>query len=217
MRDCRSIDGRLARDIEIQPSDERQSNEGERRKIDMIRGIPDAIRDSPHGESPSGERGGRRRLGTVGPVDGLASEGLHRPGHGPEGLLASLGEHAAVSDSIVEVTAAAAAMETVPSSHGAPGDATMMTAAILATWTAKLAGVLVHLLSVIPSPRGTRFLLCRHDRVRVTCLQARRRGDLRNPCCWIPLVESFGFASRTSIAHSEADFIASRRDPEAER
>jgi len=148
------------------------------------RGTPDASRDSPHGESPPGERGGRRRLGTVSPVDGFASEGLHRPGHGPEGLLAGLREHATVPDSIVEVAATAAAMETVPSSHWtSAGDA-----AVLATRTTKLAGVLVHLLSVTPSPRGTRLLLCRHDafgsRVDLRLserrvLQARRRGDLR--------------------------------------
>lgn len=107
------------------------------------------------------------------PVDGLAPKGLHRPGHGPEGLLTGLRDHAAVSNGIVEITrattASTTAMKAVPSPHGAPVCA--MTATIMATRTAELAGMLVHLLlsvpSIIPSPPGrTGFLHLRHDRSR---------------------------------------------------
>lgn len=88
------------------------------------------------------------------PVDGLASKGLHRPRHGPEGLLTGFRDYAAVPNAIVEIaratgTATAAAttattttMEAVPSPHWAPVSAVI--AAIMATRTAKLAGVLVH-------------------------------------------------------------------------
>jgi len=150
----------------------------------------------------------------VSPVDGFASEGLHCPGHGPEGLLAGLREHAAVPDSIVEVTAAA--METVPSPHWTSAG----NAAILATRTTKLAAVLVHLLSVTPSPRGTRLLLCRHDRVRVT----RRPSALGNArssgsTSWRSAVNSVSLDSsgvRIREPNIDRSFEATR-DPEAQR
>lgn len=86
------------------------------------------------------------------PVDGLAPEGLHCLRHGPEGLLTSFRDYA-VSNAIVEIARATATatatasttMEAVPSPHRAPVSAVI--AAIMATWTAKLAGVLVHPLS----------------------------------------------------------------------
>lgn len=90
------------------------------------------------------------------PVDRLAPEGLYSLRHGPEGLLTGF---RAVPNAIVEITrttitAAAAAVKAVPSPHGAPVSAVI--AAIMATWTAKLVGMLVHPLShsVILSPPG---------------------------------------------------------------
>ena len=86
------------------------------------------------------------------PVDGLTPEGLHCLRHSPEGLLTGLRDYAAVSNAIVETThatatatATASAVEAVPSPHRAPVSAVI--AAIMATWTAKLAGMLVHPLS----------------------------------------------------------------------
>lgn len=88
------------------------------------------------------------------PIDGLTPEGLHRLRHGPEGLLTGFRDYAAVPNAIVEITCATATataatttttMEAVPSSHRAPVSAVI--AAIMATWTAKLARVLVHPLS----------------------------------------------------------------------
>lgn len=84
------------------------------------------------------------------PIDGLTSKGLHRPRHGPEGLLTGFRDYAAVPNAIVEIaraTATAAAttattVEAVPSPHWAPVSAVI--AAIMATRTTKLAGVLVH-------------------------------------------------------------------------
>jgi len=86
----------------------------------------------------------------MGPVDGLTPEGLHCLRHSPEGLLTGLRDYAAVSNAIVEITHATATatatatttMEAVPSSHWAPVSAVI--AAIMATWTAKLTGMLVH-------------------------------------------------------------------------
>lgn len=84
------------------------------------------------------------------PIDGLTPEGLHRLRHGPEGLLTGFRDYAAVPNAIVEITratatatTAATTVEAVPSSHRAPVSAVI--AAIMATWTAKLARVLVHL------------------------------------------------------------------------
>lgn len=85
------------------------------------------------------------------PVDRLAPEGLYSLWHGPEGLLTGF---RAVPNAIVEITrttiittaaAAAATVKAVPSPHGAPVSAVI--AAIMATWTAKLVGMLVHPLS----------------------------------------------------------------------
>lgn len=94
--------------------------------------------DSPHGKSPPGKRGWRRRLSSMSPVDRLAPEGLYGLRHGPEGFLT--GFRAAVSNAIVEitrttVTTTATTMKAVPSSHGAPVSAVI--ASIMATWTAR--------------------------------------------------------------------------------
>lgn len=94
------------------------------------------------------------------PVNRLAPKGLYGLRHGPEGFLTGL--RAAVPNAIVEITrttittAATTTMKAVPSSHGAPVSAVIAT--IMATWTAKLVGMLVHPLSathsVILSPPG---------------------------------------------------------------
>lgn len=82
------------------------------------------------------------------PVDRLAPEGLYGLRHGPEGFLTGL---RTVPNAIVEITrttittAATTTMKAVPSSHGAPISAVIAT--IMATWTAKLVGMLVHPLS----------------------------------------------------------------------
>lgn len=80
------------------------------------------------------------------PVDGLASEGLHGPRYGPEGLLAGPRRAAgtAVANGVVGEITIRPAVEAVPSPDGALVSG--MIAAIVAAWTAELAGVLVHLL-----------------------------------------------------------------------
>lgn len=84
--------------------------------------------NSPHGEPSSGEGRGRRRLGSMAPVNRLAPQGLDSLGHGPERLLGSLGDHTggqiAISDGVVEIARASAdastAVEAVPSSDRTP-------------------------------------------------------------------------------------------------
>jgi len=100
------------------------------------------------------------------PIDRFTPEGLHRLRHGPEGLLTSFRDYATVPNAIVEIARATATaattttVEAVPSSHWASVSAVI--AAIMATRTAKLTSVLVHL-SMIFSPERIRFVhhLCR--------------------------------------------------------
>ncbi|KYQ55670.1 hypothetical protein ALC60_05421, partial [Trachymyrmex zeteki] len=104
------------------------------------------ILDSPHGKPSSGKCGWWWWLSSMSPVDGLTPEGLHRLRHSPERLLTGLRDYAAVPNAIVEIAhataTAATTMEAVPSPHWAPVSAVI--AAIMATWTAKLTGMLVH-------------------------------------------------------------------------